>query len=124
MCLISKLGAFGKGVVKIGMTHRLNPMERVRELGNASVPFLLDVHVLFFCKDAVGIETMLHQHFAFQRVNLVNTRREYFCAFPSGVKDALVEHRVELVEYQGEPPAEEFAASKDLRAAALVAAAV
>ena len=54
--VISNLGAFGDGVVKIGMTRRLNPMERVRELGDASVPFLFDVHALFFSKDAVGIE--------------------------------------------------------------------
>ncbi|MFD0046578.1 DUF4041 domain-containing protein [Pseudarthrobacter scleromae] len=122
--VISNLGAFGEGVVKIGMTRRLNPMERVRELGDASVPFLFDVHALFFSKDAVGIETMLHQHFAGQRVNLVNLRREYFYASPSDVKDALVEHHVELVEYQENAPAEEFAASKDLREAGLIPAAV
>jgi hypothetical protein len=115
--VISNLGAFGEGVVKIGMTRRLNPMERVRELGDASVPFLFDVHALFFSKDAVGIETMLHQHFAGQRVNLVNLRREYFYASPGAVRDALVEHHVELVEYQEKAPAEEFAASKDLREA-------
>jgi len=113
--VISNLGAFGHGVVKIGMTRRLNPMERVRELGDASVPFLFDVHALFFSKDAVGIETMLHQHFAGQRVNLVNLRREYFYATPVAVKEALVEHHVELVEYQENAPAEEFTASKDLR---------
>lgn len=113
--VISNLGAFGDGVVKIGMTRRLNPMDRVRELGDASVPFLFDVHALFFSKDAVGIETMLHQHFAGQRVNLVNLRREYFYATPAAVKGALVEHHVELVEYQENAPAEEFTASKDLR---------
>lgn len=121
--VISNLGAFGEGVVKIGMTRRLNPMERVRELGDASVPFLFDVHALFFSKDAVGIETMLHQHFAGQRVNLVNLRREYFYASPVAVKDALVEHHVELVEYQENAPAEEFAASRDLRGARELAAA-
>lgn len=115
--VISNLGAFGDGVVKIGMTRRLNPMDRVRELGDASVPFLFDVHALFFSKDAVGIETMLHQHFAAQRVNLVNLRREYFYASPSDVKNALVEHHVELVEYQENAAAEEFSASKDLREA-------
>ena len=113
--VISNLGAFGDGVVKIGMTRRLNPMERVRELGDASVPFLFDVHALFFSKDAVGVENMLHRHFAAQRVNLVNLRREYFYANPAQVRDALVEHNVELVEYQEEAPAEEFTASRDLR---------
>ena len=115
--VISNLGAFGEGVVKIGMTRRLNPMERVRELGDASVPFLFDVHALFFSKDAVGIETMLHQHFAAQRVNLVNLRREYFYASPAQVRDALLKHHVELVEYQEHAPAEEFTASRDLRQA-------
>jgi hypothetical protein len=60
---------------------------------------------------------MLHQNFAAQRVNLVNLRREYFYASPAEVRDALVEHHVELVEYQENAPAEEFAASKDLREA-------
>lgn len=115
--VISNLGAFGDGVVKIGMTRRLNPMERVRELGDASVPFLFDVHALFFSKDAVGIETLLHQHFADQRVNLVNLRREYFYASPAQVRDALLEHHVELVEYQEHALAEEFTASRDLREA-------
>lgn len=115
--VISNLGAFGEGVVKIGMTRRLNPMERVRELGDASVPFLFDVHALFFSKDAVGIETMLHQHFAARRVNLVNLRREYFYASPVQVRDALLKHHVELVEYQEHAPAEEFTASRDLREA-------
>ncbi|MEC5201095.1 hypothetical protein RCH21_003351 [Arthrobacter sp. PL16] len=115
--VISNLGAFGDGVVKIGMTRRLNPMERVRELGDASVPFLFDVHALFFSKDAVGIETMLHQHFADRRVNLVNLRREYFYATPSAVRDALIEHQVELVEYQEAAPAEEFSTSNELRKA-------
>ena len=118
--VISNLGAFGDGVVKIGMTRRLNPMERVRELGDASVPFLFDVHALFFSKDAVGIETMLHQHFAGQRVNLVNLRREYFYASPADVRDALLEHHVELVEYQENAPAEEFTTSRDIREAGLL----
>lgn len=56
-----------------------------------------------------------YQHFAGQRVNLVNLRREYFCATPCAVKDALVEHHVELVEYQKSAPADEFTAFKDLR---------
>ena len=92
------------------MARRLNPMERVRELGDASVPFLFDVHALFFSNDAVCIETLLHQDFADQRVNLVNLRREYFYASPAQVRDALLEHHVEPVEYREQAPAEEFAA--------------
>jgi hypothetical protein len=66
---------------------------------------------------------MLHQHFAGERVNLVNLRREYFYASPAAVKNALVEHHVELVEYQENAPAAEFAASRDLRETAQFAGA-
>lgn len=70
--VISNSGAFGPGVVKIGLTRRLEPMERVRELGGASVPFPFDVHALFFSADAVTLESQLHRAFAGQRVNRVN----------------------------------------------------
>ena len=59
--VISNVGAFGPDVVKIGMTRRLEPMDRVRELGDASVPFRFDIHALFFSDDAVALETTLHQ---------------------------------------------------------------
>ena len=70
-------------MVKIGMTRRLEPMDRVRELGDASVPFPFDVHALFFADDAVAVEQELHDAFAEARVNRVNTRREFFFATPS-----------------------------------------
>ena len=66
--MISNLGSFGDRVVKIGMTRRLELMDRVRELGDTSVPFRFDLHALFFSEDAVGIETALHQEFADRRV--------------------------------------------------------
>lgn len=100
--VISNLGAFGTRMVKIGMTRRLEPMDRVRELGNASVPFRFDVHALVFSKDAVGLETALHQRFAAQRVNRINLRREFFFITPAEVKDALVDiahdHVLEFTE--------------------------
>ncbi|WP_231916070.1 DUF4041 domain-containing protein [Microbacterium karelineae] len=80
--VISNVGSFGPGIVKIGMTRRLDPMDRVRELGDASVPFRFDVHALFFTDDAVDVESMLHRTFAEQRLNKVNTRREYFRVTP------------------------------------------
>jgi Domain of unknown function (DUF4041)/Meiotically up-regulated gene 113 len=80
--VISNVGAFGPDVVKIGMTRRLEPMDRVRELGNASVPFRFDTHALFFSADAVALETTLHQRLSHKRVNLVNPRREFFYATP------------------------------------------
>lgn len=106
--VISNLGAFGENMVKIGMTRRLEPMDRVNELGDASVPFRFDVHALFFADDAVGIENMLHTTFAAQRVNKVNLRREYFRVTPAEVLEALKAHHVELIEYTVEPAAEEF----------------
>ncbi|MER5489373.1 GIY-YIG nuclease family protein [Streptomyces sp. NPDC002812] len=72
--VISNIGAFGDRVVKIGMTRRLEPLERIHELSGAAVPFRFDVHALIFSNDAVGLETELHRHFAAQRVNKVNNR--------------------------------------------------
>ncbi|WNV87262.1 DUF4041 domain-containing protein [Umezawaea sp. Da 62-37] len=88
--VISNIGAFGPDVVKIGMTRRLEPMDRVRELGDASVPFRFDTHALFFSEDAVALETSLHHKLAHRRLNLVNPRREFFYATPAEVRDLLV----------------------------------
>lgn len=109
--VISNIGSFGSGVVKIGLTRRLDPMDRVNELGDTSVPFRFDVHALFFADDAVAVETMLHQHFADQRLNKVNLRREYFRATPEQVLAALREHNVEILEYTLEPAAPEYRSS-------------
>lgn len=109
--VISNVGSFGPEVVKIGMTRRLVPQERVDELGDASVPFRFDVHALFFAADAVALETALHQHFADRRINRVNLRREYFRATPAEVLEALRERHVEVLEYAVEPAAEEYRAS-------------
>ncbi|MEW1960579.1 DUF4041 domain-containing protein [Kineococcus sp. NPDC059986] len=87
--VISNLGAFGERMVKIGMTRRRDPMDRVRELGDASVPFRFDVHALIQSEDAVGLEGKLHNIFAEQRVNRVNRHREFFYATPADVREAL-----------------------------------
>lgn len=76
--IISNLGSFGKNVFKIGMTRRLNPQDRVNELGDASVPFKFDVHSFIFSDDAVGLESKLHQILNEKRVNKVNMRKEFF----------------------------------------------
>lgn len=109
--VISNVGAFGERMVKIGMTRRLEPMDRVNELGDASVPFRFDVHALFFADDAVAIESMLHRTFAPQRVNKVNLRREFFYTTPDKVLQVLKSHAVEIVEYTVAPAAVEFRAS-------------
>ena len=76
--IISNLGSFGDKMFKIGMTRRLEPMDRVRELGDASVPFPFDVHSLVFSEDAVALEYSLHKELPQQRVNKINMRKEYF----------------------------------------------
>ena len=76
--VISNIGSFGENVYKIGMTRRLDPMDRVRELGDASVPFPFDVHAIIFCEDAPTLENKLHKAFEHQRTNLMNSRKEFF----------------------------------------------
>ena len=110
--VISNIGAFGPDVVKIGMTRRLEPMDRVRELGDASVPFRYDVHALFFSEDAIALENELHKAFAHRRVNFVNERREFFFATPVEVR-AILEQKVGgLLEFTETPVAEEYFQSR------------
>lgn len=114
--VISNIGAFGSDMVKIGMTRRLEPMDRVRELGDASVPFRFDTHALFFSDDAVALEGALHDRFADRRVNMVNMRREFFYATPAEVKTALIELGNEhILEYNDDAEALEWRASDPTR---------
>jgi hypothetical protein len=106
--VISNIGSFGERMVKIGMTRRLEPMDRVRELGDASVPFRYDVHALFFSDDAVGLESALHQRFAAQRVNMVNAHREFFHVTAHEVKEALAQLNGHVLEYTELPEAVEY----------------
>jgi hypothetical protein len=87
--VISNIGSFGEGVVKIGMTRRLEPMDRVKELGDASVPFKFDVHTLAFVDNAPKVEKQLHKLFDDKRVNVENYRKEFFRVSPEEVKDAM-----------------------------------
>ncbi len=112
--VISNIGSFGERMVKIGLTRRLDPMDRVKELGDASVPFNFDVHALFFSEDAVGVETELHQAFADRKVNRVNSRREFFYATPLEVKEKFAEIQGDLLEFVEIPEAEQFRASQSM----------
>jgi hypothetical protein len=76
--IISNIGSFGENVYKIGMTRRLDPMDRVKELGDASVPFPFDVHAIIFSEDAPRLENEMHKEFGKKRTNLVNPRKEFF----------------------------------------------
>lgn len=117
--VISNIGSFGERMVKIGMTRRLDPMDRVRELGDASVPFNFDVHALFFSDDAVSVETELHHRFADKRVNRINARREFFYATPAEVREALKDIAGNLLEFTEEPEAEQYRLSlEEVRASA------
>ena len=113
--VISNLGAFGPDMVKIGMTRRLDPLDRVRELGDASVPFRYDVHAMVFSDDAVGLETHLHHQLADRRVNLVNMRREFFRAQPSEVREILARLDASIVTWVDEPEALEWHQSEQTR---------
>jgi len=106
--VISNIGSFGERMVKVGLTRRLDPQDRIRELSDASVPFNFDTHALFFSKDAVGIEQALHTRLAGARVNIVNRRREFFKASPVEVKAHLAELAGELLEFQEVPEALEY----------------
>jgi hypothetical protein len=110
--VISNMGSLGPNMVKIGMTRRLEPMDRVRELGDASVPFPFDVHALFFSHDAVTLESDLHRAFARHRVNRVNERREFFFATPAEVREVLAEKVGNLLEFADDPDATQYLQSR------------
>ena len=89
--IVSNIGSFGENVVKIGMTRRLNPDDRVKELGDASVPFIFDTHAMIYTDDAPAMETELHRRFHARRVNAVNMRKEFFRAGLEEVATAIRE---------------------------------
>lgn len=113
--VISNIGAFGEGVYKIGMTRRLDPMERVRELGDASVPFNFDVHAMIFSEDAPALEAALHRAFGKRKMNLVNQRREFFRCSIDEIKNAILKNYDETVEFIDIPDAEQYRISEKMR---------
>ena len=106
--VISNIGAFGEGVYKIGMTRRLEPMDRVDELGDASVPFRFDVHALVFSDNAPTLEAKLHSHFAAGRLNKVNGRKEFFRADLKEIESLIRANYDAVVEVVHAAPAEQF----------------
>jgi hypothetical protein len=97
--VISNRGAFGQHVAKIGLTRRLEPLERIQELGDASVPFRFDIHAIYFSEDAVTLEAELHAHFAPRRMNWANDRKEFFFASPTEVREVLAAKLGNLLEF-------------------------
>jgi hypothetical protein len=88
--IISNVGSFGENIFKIGMTRRLEPMDRVKELGDASVPFPFDVHAMIRTSDAPTLENALHDHFDYRRLNLENQRKEFFRVSIDEIKEELL----------------------------------
>lgn len=116
--IISNIGAFGENVYKIGMTRRLDPMDRVDELGDASVPFDFDVHAMIFSEDAPKLEAALHNAFADRKLNFVNQRREFFRVSLDEIKQVVKENFDKSVEFTEIAPAEQYRESLLLRKAA------
>ena len=110
--VISNPGSFGGEVVKIGLTRRLEPMDRVKELGDASVPFRFSVHAIIYSDDAVTLENELHERFDKRRVNRVNRRKEFFFVGVSEVREALTDLNAHLVEFEEEAHNDEWEASQ------------
>ncbi|MBQ7916373.1 MAG: GIY-YIG nuclease family protein, partial [Firmicutes bacterium] len=106
--VISNIGAFGDDVYKIGMTRRLDPMERIDELGDASVPFDYDVHALIFSDDAPALESALHNAFEANKVNKINSRREFFKISLNEIKAVVAKNFDKTVEWIDVPEAEQY----------------
>lgn len=113
--VISNIGSFGEGVYKIGMTRRLDPMDRIRELSDASVPFNFDVHAMIFCDDAPKLEAALHREFEDRKVNIVNQRREFFKVSLAEIEEVVKANYDKTVEFTEVPDAEQFRTSEELR---------
>lgn len=113
--VISNIGAFGENVYKIGMTRRLDPQDRVDELGDASVPFNFDVHAMIFSDDAPRLEAALHNAFADRKLNFVNQRREFFNVSLDEIKKVIKENYDRSVEFVELAPAEQYRESIKLR---------
>lgn len=106
--IISNIGAFGENVFKIGMTRRLEPMDRIAELSSASVPFPFDVHALIFSDDAPGLESILHKFFDSKRVNRINTRKEFFRVDLDEIKQVVLKNHNATVKFVDVPDAIEY----------------
>lgn len=113
--IISNIGAFGENVYKIGMTRRLDPQERVDELGDASVPFKFDVHAMIFSDDAPALEAALHRAFEDRKLNMVNQRREFFNVTLDEIKEVVKKNFDKTVEFVDVPDAEQYRISKKMR---------
>ena len=105
--VISNIGSFGDGIFKVGMTRRLEPLDRVKELGDASVPFPFDVHAMISCNDAPTLENALHRKLHKTRINKTNPRKEFFKTDIETIFQVVKEHHGE-VEYVVDAEARQY----------------
>ena len=113
--VISNLGSFGEGTYKIGMTRRLDPQDRVKELGDASVPFPFDVHAMIYADNAPALEKQLHEEFRERRRNRVNQRKEFFDVSLEEIEAAVEKHHARI-EFTRLAEAREFRETVAMRA--------
>ncbi len=113
--VISNIGAFGENVYKIGMTRRLDPQDRIDELGDASVPFNFDVHAMIFSDDAPALESALHRAFESKKVNMINHRREFFNVTLDEIKEVVYKNYDKTVEFIDYPDAQQYRESLKIR---------
>lgn len=106
--IISNIGSFGENIYKIGMTRRLDPQDRVDELGDASVPFTFDVHAMIFSNDAPTLENNLHKEFENRKVNMINGRKEFFHVTLDEIKEAVKKYNENIIEIKDIPDAEQY----------------
>lgn len=118
--IISNIGSFGECIYKIGMTRRLDPMDRIRELSSASVPFPFDVHAMIFSEDAPALETLLHHHFQENQVNKVNSRKEFYRVDLDEIKQLVLENHNATVKFEDIPDALEYRETLKIENAAKV----
>lgn len=119
--VISNVGSFGETVFKVGMTRRLEPEERVRELGDASVPFSFDIHAILYSDDAPGLENALHRALSAKRLNLVNHRKEFFFTTLEEIEAVARQHAKGEFEMVKVAVAEEYRKTLALRNAGTAA---
>lgn len=113
--IISNIGAFGENIYKIGMTRRLEPMDRIDELSDASVPFNFDVHAMIFSDDAPALENALHHAFEDKKVNMINQRREFFNVTLGEIKEVVKNHHDKTIEFIELPPAEQYRETQKIK---------
>lgn len=117
--IISNIGSLGEDVYKIGVTRRLEPLDRIKELSSASVPFDFDVHAIIFSEDAPKLENTLHKHFREYELNKINPRKEFFKVDLEEIKEVVIQEHNDTVRFEMDPEAFQFRESQKLIAQAV-----